>query len=884
MYSLSYEKFTLSNGLQVVLHEDHTLPTVGVNVWYHVGSKNEEVGRTGFAHLFEHVMFEGSKNHNRNFFEPLQKVGSSVNGSTSSDKTNYWENVPSNYLELALWLESDRMGFLLEALDQKRFDIQRDAVKNERRQSYENRPYGMAYLLLQPALFPTPHPYSWPVIGSQADLDAAPLDDIKGFFKRFYSPSNASLALAGDFDGDEARKLIERYFGDLPPAAAVSRVGRMDSMVRGEVRLDLRDKVQLPRLYLAWPTSPMFDPDEAPLDVLAMLMGDGKSSRLYKTLVYDKQIARDVSVGNYAQEIAGEFHITVTANPGHSVEELQDVVEEEFERVRREPPDEREVQRTVNLIESHHVRQLEHVGGFGGRADQLNHYNVFAGDPGLVNTDLDRYRVVKPEDVARVANEVLGTDRVRMAVLPEDQASASANAVDRSSAPAAAAHRGYSPQVPTRHTLSNGLDILFVEKRGLPLVGLGLVVRAGAVSDPETAAGTAGMAASLLPEGTATRTSAQIADEMEFMGTHLDSSAGREHMTVSVETLTAHWTRALEIIADVARNARFPDRELDRVRNERLADLRRIGDDPAAIAGRAFRGLVFGPDTRHGHSVSGTVKSVEALTRDRLVDYYRRSYVPQGSTLIVVGDVSGDDVVSWAESLLGDWAGQSPEDATGTVDGASAVETTIFLADKPGASQSVIRAGYATFPRSNPDYYAMTLANYVFGSHATARLFMNLRQDKGYSYGYYSSLDWGTDASAMFAGGSVETSVTKESVIETLKEFADIRGDRPVTQDEYDAARDGISSGFPALFETQGQMMTQLVRIAMFGLPDDYYSRFIGNMTAISLEQVHDVASRRIDDKHLAVLVVGDRAAIEPGIRELGLPIVPVDYDGRRLD
>ena len=239
MERIHFEKLTLSNGLDIILHQDRSLPVVSVNVWYHVGSKNEEVGRTGFAHLFEHVMFEGSKNHNRNFFEPLQKVGSSVNGSTSSDKTNYWENVPSNYLELALWLESDRMGFLLEALDQKRFDIQRDVVKNERRQSYENRPYGMAYLLLQPALFPTPHPYSWPVIGSQADLDAAPLDDIKGFFKRFYSPSNASLALAGDFDGDEARKLIERYFGDLPPAAAVSRVGRMDSMVRGEVRLDL---------------------------------------------------------------------------------------------------------------------------------------------------------------------------------------------------------------------------------------------------------------------------------------------------------------------------------------------------------------------------------------------------------------------------------------------------------------------------------------------------------------------------------------------------------------------------------------------------------------------------------------------------------------------
>ena len=382
MVSISFEKLTLPNGLEVIVHEDHSLPIAAVNVWYHVGSKDEESGRTGFAHLFEHVMFEGSKHHNRSYFDPLQKVGADLNGSTTPDRTNYWETVPSNYLELALWLESDRMGFLLEALDQKRFDVQRDVVKNERRQSYENRPYGMAHMLLQPAVFPAPHPYSWTTIGNPEDLNAANVDDVKDFFRRFYTPSNASIAIAGDVDTDEVRRLVERYFGDLPPGGPINRVGRMDSDLRGQVSLTTHDKVQLPRLYLVWPTGPLFDEDQAPLDVLSVVLGDGKSSRLYRSLVYEKRIARDIGIYHNAQAIAGELFIQATGSPGHELEELEEVILEELERIGREGLAEPELDRAKNRIEVHHTRQLERVGGFGGRADQLNYYNIFAGDPG----------------------------------------------------------------------------------------------------------------------------------------------------------------------------------------------------------------------------------------------------------------------------------------------------------------------------------------------------------------------------------------------------------------------------------------------------------------------------------------------------------------------
>ena len=882
MFSISYEKFTLSNGLEVILHEDHSLPIVAVNVWYHVGSKDEEAGKTGFAHLFEHIMFEGSKHHDRDYFEPLQKVGATINGSTTSDRTNYWENLPSNYLELALWLESDRMGFLSDALDQKRFDIQRDVVKNERRQSYENRPYGQAHLALQPALFPAPHRYNWPVIGSQEDLDAASLEDAKDFLRRFYAPSNASLAIAGDISPDDVRRHVERYFGDIPPGPPISRIGRMDSDLRGEMRMTLEDRVQLPRLSLVWPAGPMFGPDEAPLEVLATILGDGRTSRLHKILVYEKQIARSVRVYSYGQEMAGEFQIEVTASPGHSLDKSQEIVEKELDALRKEPPSEREMARARNRVESQHVRYMERIGGFGGRADQLNHYNIFTGDPGLANSDIERYKAVTPDEVVRVAKSVVGDNRIWMTVLPHGSKSASDSAVDRTAMPQGAAPRAYQPPVPKRERLSNGLNVLYVEKPGLPMAALGLVVKAGATTDPADRPGLAQMTSTMLPEGTTARTSQQIDEELEFLGSQLDSHAGREHMALSAESLTSHWPKVLEIMSDVIKDPTFPQRELDRVRKERLTDLRRVADDPTAIAQRAARAIIYGPDSIYGHPANGTEASLEAISREELVGHFQSSFAPAESTLIVVGDIDGDEVMAKVEASLGDWGGPATaRDVHASPDLPPTAPATIYLADKPAAPQSVIRAGQVTIDRHHDDYQTMNLVNYVFGAQPTARLFMNLRQDKGYSYGYYSSIEWLTGPSALFAGGSVETGVTKESVVETLKEFADIRGERPVTEEEFTSAKDGLFRGLPSQFETQGQILQQLSQVVIFGLPDDYMSTVIPRLEAITLEDVHRVAAERIDDSHLAVLVVGDREAVEPGLSELGLPIVAVDYDGR---
>ena len=887
MLSIDFESYTLSNGLDVILHRDDSLPMVAVNIWYHVGSKDEQPGRTGFAHLFEHIMFEGSKNHNRDFFEPLEKVGASINGSTTNDRTNYWTTAPSNNLELILWLESDRMGFLLEALDQERLDLQRDVVKNERRQSYENRPYGKAYLAMETAVFPAPHPYNWPVIGSQEDLNAASLEDVKNFFRTYYAPSNASLSIAGDFDPDEARRLIESCFGDIPPSPAIDRVGRMNSGLTGEVRMDMRDKVQLPRLSLVWPTGPMFDDDEAPLDILASILGEGKSSRLHKKLVYDMRIARDVTVAHYTREIAGEFIVQITANPGQSLEEVEEVVKEHLEGICSELPTEREVGTALNRFEVDNVRGLEKIGGFGGRADQLNLFHTFGGDPNRINTDIERYRSVTAEDVTRVAGESLGPNRVRMTVLPEDAVEAGSGAgIDRSTMPGSASPRSFSPPVPRREKLDNGLNILYVEDSRLPAVSMSLIVDAGATGDPPDRPGLSHLTAAMLPEGTPTMTSQEIAEEMEFIGAHLSSSAGYEQASASTSALTQHRGKAMEILADVVTRASFPEHELERVRKEKLVDLRRITDDPNLISQRAFRALLHGKGTPYGSPLTGTEESIGAITRDELVERFHRTYVADAATLIVAGDTGREDVLTLAQARLGHWSPgwQSPAPGARRPASSAPVSTTIYLADKPGAAQSVIRAGHLTIDRHDSDYYALNLLNYLFGGHFMARMNQNLRQDKGYSYGFHSAVDWAKGPSALAAWGAVQTAVTRESVIEVLKEFDDIRTGRPVDEEEFDDAKNGLLKGFPGQFETQTHMLAQLGRIVVFGLPDDYYSDLEAKYDALTLDDLRRVAIERVDNERLSLLVVGDRSVVEPGLEELGYPIVHVDYEGGVID
>ena len=880
MVTIAFEQHKLSNGMDVILHEDHTIPLVAVNVWYHVGSKNEEVGRTGFAHLFEHVMFEGTKHHNRSHFEPLQKAGANLNGSTTTDRTNYWEDVPSNYLELALWLEADRMGFLLDGLDQQKFDVQRDVVKNERRQSYENRPYGMAHHHLQSALFPLPHPYNWMTIGSQEDLDAASLDDVKEFFQRFYGPSNASLAIAGDIDPGQALELANRYFGDLSPGESVPRIGRQDSLLSGRVDIEMRDKVTLPRLYIAWPAPPEGHPDDAPLELYQAVMSDGLSSRLHRSLVYEKQIAQHAFIRYVPSEIAGQLLVQVTAAEGHGLDEIEAAVEAELENIHRNPPTEEEIARSKNRIEATHFRQLARVGGFGGRADQLNHFNIIESDPNLINTSLDRCLAVEREDILRVASTYVGDNQVRLRVVPETPLAAAATTVDRNIMPPPRQEPAFTPPLPVRDRLPNGMGVTFVEQRGMPIVAFGLLLGSGASADPSELPGLMGLVGDMLPEGAAGKSSQQIANDFEFIGARLSVDSRREYSLVSTETLSKHWPSALEMMGDVILSPDFPQHELDRVRREQLTDLRRSKDEPNVIAERLIAGLVYPASGGYAHPVSGTEASVQAITRDDLVRQFARSYRPEHAHLLVVGDVDRAEVMRRAAAVLGQWNGKSPKG-----DGSDPGEVTdspaaIYLVDRPGAPQSVIRAVHSLAPRRHPDYFPLLLANYSFGGQFSARLNQNLRQDKGYSYGYMSSIQWNRHASMLAAGGSVQSNATGESVYETLKEFREVSGERPITAQELANAKDGLLRAYPASFERPASVLGQLVAMEQFGLPDDYFRTVRPSIDAVTLDDVHRVSGTHIRPGNLQVLVVGDRASVEGPLSELGLPLIILTEDG----
>lgn len=880
---IEFEKLTLSNGMDLVLHQDNALPIVSVNVWYHVGSKDEEPGKTGYAHLFEHLMFEGSKNHNKSFFEPLQDIGATLNGSTTPDRTNYWENVPSNYLELALWLESDRMGFLTDALDQNRFDIQRDVVKNERRQSYENRPYGMASIYLQQALYPLPHPYHWPTIGFHEDLNAATLEDAKKFFREFYSPSNASLSIAGDFDVDKTKTQVEKYFGSLKQGPSLNRKSNMESMIQGKTSITLYDKVLLPKLILAWPSTPRFHEDEAALSILASILGAGKVSRLHKTLVYERRIAQSVGVGNGPSEIAGEFYLEATAAPDHSIKEIEDAVLGEIEKIQKEPPSQEELQRIKNVMELQRIRQMAQVGGFGGRANRLNSFNVFAGDPGLINTDFERYIAVTPEDISRVAQTYLSARLVSLVVLPEPSFNQTPEDVDRSLKPSPEKQKKFNPPVTKRTKLGNGLNVLLVEKQELPIVTFGLLLGSGASTDPSNKPGLSALTSSMLQEGTTSHTSQEISSEFEFMGTQLNISVGRERTVFSTATIDRYFAKAMELISDIVKNPSFPPDEFDRIRKERLTSLRRLRDDSTALASRVAPGLIYGSDSAYGHPIGGTEESVGAFEIEDLIEYWKANYDPDSATLLVVGNVSLDDVKDITNKYFGDWnvkiTDNQLEKPMESLYSHSA--NLIYLLDKPGAAQSIIRCGVLGPPRINANYSSLILLDSIFGGQFTSRLNMNLRQDKGYSYGYRSWIDWHKKSSLFGFGGAVETDVTGNALNETIKEARRIIADTPVSRNEFESAKAGLIREFPSLFETQGQILEGLAQIVSYDLPDDYYNHIIDEIASTSLEDVNRVAKEILSKDRLVTLLVGDRSVIEEQIKTLGWDICLLDHNGR---
>jgi zinc protease len=883
---IAFEKYTLPNGLQVILHVDRKLPMVHVNSWYHVGSKNERLGRTGFAHLFEHMMFEGSKDADVKYLGLMEKAGANlreggVNGTTDTDRTNYFESVPSASLEYVLWLESDRLATLTDVLTKEKLDNERDIVKNERRQSLENRPYGRWLMLLFQNLFPFGHPYAHDVIGSHEDLTAATVDDVKDFFKSYYTPNNLSLAITGDFDVTEAKRLVEKYYGPIPPGPALDRPRHWIPPLDAEKIVEVKDRVPQERTYFAWPSPAFFDPGDAELDLVSLILTDGLSSRLNKTLVYDKQLCSDVVSSQNSLEIAGGFVIWATARPGALLLVIEQTVTDEIGRLAKEGPASAELDRAKTKWEFQYVTGLERIGGFGGKADLLNQYNTFLGDPDKFAADLKRHRAATVEDVRQAAKWLDTRNRLLIRFHPEKSEREANAAVDRSHQPALGADRPFrAPEVKSAR-LDNGMDLLVVERRDLPKVAVTLATRAGSADDPAGKEGLAGLEVEVIKRGTKTKTALEIDDALGDLGTSIDGSANPEYSTLSFEVLQRNLGSALAILADVASSPSFPQDEVDREKKKRLDALAQAENEPNAIARRVGQMLAFGQGHPYGHPTAGFPATVDKLTPEDFSEFHDIYWRPGGSALIFVGDISLAEATGLAKRDFGSWSGGGPPAVT--IPPPRPVGAgKVFLVDRPDAAQTIVAEILPGPARNAPDYYALSLANQVWGGAAGARLGMNLREEKGYSYGV-SSFPLAYSKYGMWrAAGGVQTSKTKESVVEFQKELKFIAGEKPISEKELTEAKHERVRGYAQQFESMGRVAQQVTGLWAVGLPMSELQREPDELEKATLESVNAAARKYAAPSGATLLLVGDLSKIESGVRELSLgEVLTLDREGK---
>lgn len=873
---VKFEKYRLANGLEVILHEDHTLPIVSVNVWYHVGSKNEKPGRTGFAHLFEHMMFQGSKNRDKEY--AFDEVGGTRNGSTSEDKTNYWENIPPNYLEKALWMEADRMGFLLPAMDQKKLDNQRDVVKNERRQRLENEPYNKVFDLVPPLMYPSGHPYSWLVIGSMADLSAASLEDVSEFFRTHYAPNNASLCVAGDFNPAQAKEWIEKYFSPLPPGPAIDRVEAWIPRLDGVRRVVVEDNVSLPRIYLIWHSPAQYAPGDAEFDLLSNILSDGKTSRLYKSLVYEKQVAQDVSAFQDSNELGSTFNVIVTVREGVSPEAVEKEVDAELRKIIEGGVTASELAAAKTDYEAGFVRSLEQVGGFGGRADRLNAYNIMLGNPGKFQWDLDRYIQSTAGDVQRYASKYLDMNsRLILHVIPQGKLNAQKDTLDRTVEPKPGSEPSYNPPKIQHSKLSNGIEVLLVEDHKLPLVQLNLVLKSGWANDPADRPGTASLMAELLDEGTTSRSALQISDAARSLGAEMSTSSSFDGSRVNLNILKRNLDQGLALISDVVLNPTFPAEELERQRKIYLGRIAQESKQPSVAALKTFLSSLYGPDHPYGQPFtgSGTEASIKAIRRDDLVNYYGSNFFPNNSAVVIAGDLTLEEATTKLGKAFRAWKQGNLENKA-IPEPPSLGKTKVLIVDKPEAPQSMVVLGYPFIRRDDPDYETLMLVNNVLGGKFTSRINMNLREDKGFSYGAGSNFLPLRSIGPFYASAPVQTQSTKESIVELLKEVRGIRGERPLTDQELSDSKNNIIKRYPQQFQTLSGIAAQLTNIYLYGLPDDEWTQYLTKINAVTSETASNAAKKHLKQDGILIVVVGDRKKIESGVKELNLGEVQV--------
>lgn len=879
---IKYEKFVLDNGLTLIVHEDHKAPIVAINIWYHVGSKNEKEGKTGFAHLFEHLMFNGSENNHQDYFQVMEKIGATdLNGTTNSDRTNYFENVPTSALDLALWLESDRMGHLLGAITQDILDEQRGVVQNEKRQG-EDQPYGKVDELIVKSTFPASHPYSWTVIGSMDDLNAASLEDVQDWFKTYYGPSNAVIVLAGDIDPQTALEKVKKYFGDIPPGPPIAKYQSWVPKMTGTHKQVMQDRVPQARVYKIW-NVPQWGTKEANLlDLFSDLLASGKTSRLYKRLVYDEQIATNVSSYIDASEIAGQFYIDVTIKPGQDVTQVEKAIDEELSKLLKDGPTEKELQKVKTQYFAGFIRGIERIGGFGGKSDILAKNMTFGGTPDYYKTTMKDIESATIKEITETANKWLSDGEYILEVLPFPQYQASTDGADRTKMPGLTENPEVKFPEVERSKLSNGLNIVLAERHSVPVVSFRLMVDAGFAADQTAKPGTAKLTMDMMDEGTKKLNSLEINEQLSLLGANLSTGSNLDYSVVSLNTLKANLDPSLDLFADITLNPSFPESDFNRLKKNLLVSIQREKATPVQMGLRVFPQLLYGKNNAYGnpYTGSGTENSVNSITRDDLIKFRDKWFKPNNATLVIVGDITMAEIKPKLEKLFKDWkSGDVPVKKIDNVD--LTKKSVVYIMDKPGSQQSIIFAAQVIPRRNSEDEVAIQTFNHILGGVFTSRINMNLRENKHWSYGSFSILLDAKGQRPFLVYAPVQTDKTKESMVEIQNELDGIIAANPITKEEFEKDKENQALSLPGSWETMNAISGSLTDIVTYNLPDDYYSKYASLVESQTMDEVQKAADKTLKPNQLVWVVVGDRAKIEDSVKSLGYDEVKyLDGDG----
>lgn len=906
---IPFEKYELDNGLTLIVHEDHSDPLVHVDVTYHVGSAREELHKSGFAHFFEHMMFQGSEHvADEEHFKIITDAGGTLNGSTNRDRTNYFETVPSNQLETVLWLEADRMGYLLPAVTQKKFEVQRATVKNEKQQNYDNRAYGQFREVNAEALYPYGHPYSWLTIGKLKDLDRVDVTDLKKFFLRWYGPNNATLTVGGDVDPKEVVQLVEKYFGNIPRGPEVKDMHLPPVTLDHDRYVSYVDKnIRFPALMFTYPTVPRYDEDEPALDFLSQILGTGKSSYFYKKFVKTRK-AIQASVFSPTSELAGEFTMFVLPFPGQTLSDFEGEMRKILEDFEKDGVSDEDLTKIKASYESDFINGLASVSG---KVSQLASYETFAGDPNYIQKDLERYRAVTKDDIMRVFHKyIYHKPAVIQSVLPNDgtepakpddftaQATGdnpypttnysglqyhepNGDTFDRSKQPEA----GPAPLVKVpdywKETLDNGLKVIGTNYEEIPVVNLQLTINGGHrldMNDPEKA-GLASLTASMMNESTENYSAEDIQEELRKIGSSISVSAGDNETNVNIRTLKKHLDRTLELAREVIFHPKFDSTDFARVKKQQIEGIQSMYKDPASIAGLVYDRLLYGDEHIYSLPTSGIEETANRITLDDVRDFYNSYYAPDVSELVVVGDVDENEIMDKL-GFLKNW--QAKNVSLPALPRPKAGEPTrIYLVDKAGAPQSQIRIGYVTdLPfDATGEYFKSTLMNYPLGGAFNSRINLNLREDKGWTYGARSYFDSDDNAGPFTASAGIKAAATDSAVYEFMHEITNYR-DNGITDDELAFMRNSIGQRDARSYETPWQKARFLGQIVHYGLDKSFVDKQRQIIDSISKEEIDALAKKYLKTDRMYILVVGDAKSNREKLQKLGYDVVDVSIKG----